>query len=107
MKSAEREADLCEQRYKITKTAEDRIKAELFRREATRCRERVPEDQKAYGIVICGAAMGSDEFVQITLHEKAIDLCGDPTATPPIRGSLERSAYSMLKQDAHATHTML
>ena len=37
----------------------------------------VPEDQRAYGIISAGAALGDDEYVQMYLREKGDELCAE------------------------------
>ena len=37
----------------------------------------VPENQRAYGIVSVGAALGDDDYVQMYLREKGDELCAE------------------------------
>ena len=38
---------------------------------------KVPEDQRTYGIISVGAALGDDEYVQMYLQEKGDELCAE------------------------------
>ena len=105
--SAEREAESLEQRHKITKCPVDEARSNRARREATRLRNEIPEGMRAHGVFICGAYIGTDEYVKLRLHEQTKELCGDPGANPPILGSIEKSARSLADVDAHAAHVML
>ena len=37
----------------------------------------VPEDQRTYGIISVGAALGDDDYVQMYLREKGDELCAE------------------------------
>ena len=37
----------------------------------------MPEDQRTYGIISVGAALGDDEYVQMHLQEKGDELCAE------------------------------
>ena len=39
----------------------------------------VPENQRAYGTVSVGAALGDDEYVRMYLREKGNELCEEET----------------------------
>ena len=45
----------------------------------------VPENQRAYGIVSVGAALGDDDYVQMYLREKGDELCAEAVSYTHLR----------------------
>ena len=59
----------------------------------------MPEDERAYGLTVCGAAIGEDEFVAAFLRGKEVELCGD--ATKGTEGTISSVSSTLAARDAH------
>mmetsp|Transcript_44298 Transcript_44298/g.56727 ORF Transcript_44298/g.56727 Transcript_44298/m.56727 type:complete len:604 (+) Transcript_44298:1667-3478(+) len=61
------------------------------------------DGSKAYGIIVCGAAIGDDEFVRAYLNEKGDKLCGYTAEDGShVQGSLDKLITPMAELDAHS-----
>ena len=63
-----------------TKEAAEEAARQCAEQAKTR-RAQVPEDQRSYGFVTCGAACGEDGFYADFLHVKQVELCGSSDAS--------------------------
>ena len=79
---------------------EQTAKAELQATEqaATDYLQAVPEDQRAYGIISVGAALGDDEYVQMYLQEKGDELCAEGD------GIIDRIAIGLANKSEQAAN---
>ena len=44
---------------------------------AEELQDAVPEELRAYGITVCGAALGDDDYIKDFLLSKQTEICGD------------------------------
>ena len=84
--------------------------ANAAKHEAETIRASVPESSRAYGVWICGAAIGDDEYVAAKLKEIQDELCGpeDVTQTDGDGGSLgvlQNLSLGLANEDPHAAHS--
>ena len=65
----------------------------------------VPEEDRAYGITVCGAALGDDAYIEHFLPSKQIEICGDIERASP--GTIISVTSALAEASAHAASTAI
>ena len=68
-------------------------------------RAQVPEYQRSYGFVTCGAACGEDGFIADFLHGKQVELCGSSDASGS--GTIATTVAAFVQSSAQCATTVL
>ena len=83
--------------------AEATARAAALRAEAMN--DAVPEEDRAYGITVCGAALGDDAYIEHFLLSKQIEICGDIERASP--GTIISVTSALAEASAHAASTAI
>jgi len=65
----------------------------------------VPEELRAYGVTVCGAALGDDAYIEDFLRSKQIELCGIIGSSSP--GTIISVTSTLANASAHAASTAI
>ena len=80
-------------------------RAAAIEEKARDARAAVPCWHRAYGCIVCGAALGDDEFIADFLHTKQLEICGDIANSSP--GTIVSVVEALAASSAHAASTAI
>jgi hypothetical protein len=72
---------------------------------AEELQDAVPEELRAYGITVCGAALGDDAYIKDFLLSKQTEICGDIGKASP--GTIATVTAALAEASAHAASTAI
>ena len=88
-----------------SKKAAAQARAAATEEKARDARAAVPCWHRAYGCIVCGAALGDDEFIADFLHTKQLEICGDIANSSP--GTIVSVVEALAASSAHAASTAI